>query len=123
MQNFNIIHFLHIKKKGKSCWYIWSVLINVKLTCDVTFLFSGWTALHEACNHGWFDVAKALLKNGADVNVRGLDNDTPLHDSSINGHKKVSKTTASSLRGTRKIGIGGPSVEIDNRDLVKGKIS
>ena len=49
----------------------------------------GWTALHEACNHGWFDVAKTLLKSGACVNVQGLDNDTPLHDASVNGHKKV----------------------------------
>ncbi len=52
-------------------------------------IISGWTALHEACNHGWFDVAKTLLKSGACVNVQGLDNDTPLHDASVNGHKKV----------------------------------
>ena len=53
--------------------------------CDVV----GWTALHEACNHGWFDVARQLLNAGADVNVRGLENDTPLHDAAINGHAKV----------------------------------
>jgi hypothetical protein len=51
--------------------------------------FPGWTPLHEACNHGWLDVAKQLLKAGANVNVQGLDNDTPLHDASINGHGKV----------------------------------
>ena len=49
----------------------------------------GWTALHEACNHGWLDVARQLLNAGADVNVRGLENDTPLHDAAINGHTKV----------------------------------
>ncbi len=67
----------------------------------VMFLLSGWTALHEACNHGWLDVAKALLRNGADVNVQGLDNDTPLHDSAINGHKKVRTTVRVWERGMR----------------------
>ena len=52
----------------------------------------GWTALHEACNHGWFDVARQLLNAGADVNVQGLENDTPLHDAAINGHTKVRVT-------------------------------
>ena len=52
-------------------------------------LLIGWTPLHEACNHGWLDVAKQLLKAGANVNVQGLDNDTPLHDAAINGHRKV----------------------------------
>lgn len=50
---------------------------------------SGWTPLHEACNHGHFNIAKQLLRNGANVNVLGLENDTPLHDASVNGHVKV----------------------------------
>jgi len=53
-------------------------------------VYQGWTALHEACNHGWVDVARQLLNAGANVNVRGLENDTPLHDAAINGHTKVS---------------------------------
>lgn len=50
----------------------------------------GWTALHEACNRGYYDVAKQLLAAGAEVNTKGLDDDTPLHDASNNGHLKVS---------------------------------
>ncbi len=49
----------------------------------------GWTPLHEACNRGRIDVAKQLLKAGANVNVQGMENDTPLHDAAINGHQKV----------------------------------
>lgn len=52
----------------------------------------GWTALHEACNRGYYDVAKQLLAAGAEVNTKGLDDDTPLHDASNNGHFKVKKT-------------------------------
>lgn len=56
-----------------------------------THLFKclGWTALHEACNRGYYDVAKQLLAAGAEVNTKGLDDDTPLHDASNNGHFKV----------------------------------
>lgn len=49
----------------------------------------GWTALHEACNRGWLNVARQLLKAGANVNVQGFENDTPLHDASGNGYSKV----------------------------------
>ena len=45
--------------------------------------------MHEACNRGHIDVAKQLLKAGANVNAQGLENDTPLHDASMNGHQKV----------------------------------
>ncbi|KAG8257515.1 ankyrin repeat [Homalodisca vitripennis] len=58
----------------------------VKLTVLVG---TGWTPLHEACNHGWLGVAKLLLEAGADVNARGLDDDTPLHDAAVNGHSKL----------------------------------
>ncbi|XP_060519189.1 ankyrin repeat domain-containing protein 11 isoform X2 [Cylas formicarius] len=51
----------------------------------------GWTPLHEACNHGWYEVAFRLLQAGANVNAKGLDNDTPLHDAVINGHLKLVK--------------------------------
>lgn len=49
----------------------------------------GWTPLHEACNHGWFDVAFRLVQAGANVNARGLDDDTPLHDAASYGHVRL----------------------------------
>ncbi|ETE65596.1 Ankyrin repeat domain-containing protein 11, partial [Ophiophagus hannah] len=42
-----------------------------------------------ACNRGYYDVAKQLLAAGAEVNTKGLDDDTPLHDAASNGHYKV----------------------------------
>lgn len=64
-------------------------------TLELNFncVVSGWTPLHEACNHGWLGVAKRLLQSGAEVNARGLDDDTPLHDAAINGHAKVTWCT------------------------------
>lgn len=48
-----------------------------------------WTALHEACNHGFRDIAETLLDNGADVNAKGMDDERPLHDAAINSHAEV----------------------------------
>lgn len=50
----------------------------------------GWTPLHEACNHGWYEIANLLIQFGADVNAPGLERDTPLHDAAINKHENVS---------------------------------
>ena len=52
--------------------------------------------MHEACNRGYYDVAKQLLAAGAEVNTKGLDDDTPLHDASNNGHFKVAKINSQS---------------------------
>lgn len=30
-----------------------------------------------------------LIDHGADVNVHGLDGDTPLHDAAANGHEEI----------------------------------
>jgi ankyrin repeat protein len=51
----------------------------------------GWTPLHEACNHGWYEVAFRLVQAGASVNAKGHENDTPLHDAAMNGHLKLAK--------------------------------
>ena len=71
--------------------------------------YAGWTPLHEvmihilciliqfiklfsinqAANRGLVSVARELLKNGAKVNVTGLDGVTPLHDASVNGHESM----------------------------------
>lgn len=49
----------------------------------------GWTALHEASVGGFYQTASELLKGGADVNIKGMYQITPLHDAVINGHYKV----------------------------------
>jgi len=49
----------------------------------------GWTPLHEASNHGRLNVARELLRAGADSNAQGLDNNSPLHDAAVNGHVEV----------------------------------
>lgn len=39
---------------------------------------SGWSALAHAARKGYFDIARLLIENGADVNVRLPDGNTPL---------------------------------------------
>lgn len=63
--------------------------------------------MHEACNVGYYDVAKMLIAAGADVNTQGLDDDTPLHDSASSGHRDVSMVSqwqASAHKAPRKVG-------------------
>ena len=47
--------------------------------------------LHEAADKGYPEVAKLLLENGADVDVRAFYNYTPLFYASKKGHVKVAK--------------------------------
>lgn len=47
--------------------------------------------MHEACNHGWYEVAFRLVQAGANVNAKGFDNETPLHDAATNGNMKLIK--------------------------------
>lgn len=51
---------------------------------------SGLTPLHEACNFGWFKVAKMLIESGADVCAPSLNGQTPLHNAVICGKSEVS---------------------------------
>ena len=53
--------------------------------------FAGWTPLHEAANHGHYNVAVVLAKAGANVNATGLDDITPLHDAAGVGQLKMVK--------------------------------
>jgi ankyrin repeat protein len=44
------------------------------------------------------EIAEWLIRAGANVNARGLEDETPLHDATRNGHVKVcSSTFASNL--------------------------
>lgn len=53
--------------------------------------FAGWTPLHEACNHGHYNVAIMLVKAGADVNAKAFEDTVPLHDAAIVGNIKLVK--------------------------------
>jgi ankyrin repeat protein len=55
------------------------------LTAAVAVMANRWTPLHEAANHGEAEITDLLLNAGANVNARGLANDTPLHDACVNG--------------------------------------
>lgn len=67
---------------------MWLKVLSCQCCCCPSPL--GWTPLHEACNLGYYDVAKVLIAAGAEVNTQGLDDDTPLHDASSSGHTDVS---------------------------------
>jgi ankyrin repeat protein len=53
---------------------------------------SGWTPLHEACSHRSIDAARELLAAGAQINLRGPDDETPLHDAARSGDCQVTRT-------------------------------
>lgn len=56
---------------------------NIIKKCNIDtffcFVLLGWTALHQACYHGFTEVIMELLEAGADVNIRGRDRELPLH--------------------------------------------
>lgn len=83
---------------------------------------AGWTALHEACNHGYANFAELLLQHGADVNMPGDSNITPLHDAACSGKTDVVKVllawgadiNALDRRGMRPIDLCEP----DSADIL-----
>jgi hypothetical protein len=47
---------------------------------------------HEACNHGYVNIAEMLLDNGAIVDLLGgPEHETPLHDAVANGRLEVAR--------------------------------
>jgi hypothetical protein len=53
---------------------------------------NGTTALHSACSRGYFEIVQYLVENGADMNIRGgEDNDTPLIWAVYNERNNISK--------------------------------
>lgn len=46
---------------------------------DTQGLIDGDTALHVACQYSCLGIVKALVANGANVNIQNKKGDTPLH--------------------------------------------
>ncbi|MFH1448082.1 MAG: ankyrin repeat domain-containing protein, partial [Candidatus Micrarchaeota archaeon] len=42
--------------------------------------------LHKAASKGIENIARMLIRKGADVNTKSADGLTPLHDAAYNGH-------------------------------------
>ncbi|KFU95634.1 Ankyrin repeat domain-containing protein 31, partial [Chaetura pelagica] len=62
----------------------------IKVTGNVDVQdYAGWTALHIASLEGCYPIANDLLKAGADVNARGIEQITPLQYSVQEGHYEV----------------------------------
>jgi hypothetical protein len=59
--------------------------INVNVKDDL----SGATPLHYAAGNGHIEIARLLLENGADVNVKSVGGPTPLHWAAQNGHVDI----------------------------------
>lgn len=66
--------------------------------CSSSFLLQ-----HEAGAEGFTSIVSMLLAAGANPDVRGMDNSTPLHDAASHGHLEVVKV--SWLSGGRRIFI------------------
>jgi hypothetical protein len=59
--------------------------INVNVKDDL----SGSTPLHWAARNGHIEIARLILQNGAEVNVRNNGGRTPLHWAAIQGHVDI----------------------------------
>jgi hypothetical protein len=108
---------MNLSKVTRTCIHLQPLMMNVKnrrgrtqlhicaengLTSSVKRLLSirninvnvkddrkGWTPLHYAAWKGHVEIARLLLQNGAEVNVRSNGGSTPLHCSAWNGHVDI----------------------------------
>jgi len=62
------------------------VFLGVKVDSVFSERFSGETALHICANWGDAEAIRVLVANGADINKRGEDDNTPLHFAAMMGH-------------------------------------
>jgi ankyrin repeat protein len=51
--------------------------------------FDGWTPLHEAADNGYFAIAKVLVTDGADLNVRAKGGRSPLYLATMYDHRDI----------------------------------
>jgi serine/threonine-protein phosphatase 6 regulatory ankyrin repeat subunit B len=65
---------------------ICKIEVNAKSDWDYNSYTRGYTPLHIAALNGHKDVAELLLANGAEVNVRGNNDETPLELAAKGGH-------------------------------------
>ena len=49
----------------------------------------GWTPLHWAASHGFIDICKILLDNGAKVDVKNNYGMTPIHKAQVSMHQNI----------------------------------
>src|ERR1700722_8658195 len=53
--------------------------------------FDGWTPLCEAADNGYYDIAKVLMANKADVNVPAKGGRSPLYLATMYGYNNIVK--------------------------------
>jgi ankyrin repeat protein len=51
--------------------------------------FDGWMPLHEAADNGYFAMAKVLVANGADLDVRAKGGRSPLYLATMYDHRDI----------------------------------
>lgn len=76
---------LHAAQAGQRKVVVWLV-DGLKLNLHSAFT-GGWTALHLACKHGHYEVAKFLLERGGDLTAVTDTGETPISLMVKGGHK------------------------------------
>jgi hypothetical protein len=65
-------------------------LLSIRnITVNVKDDWSGYTPLHYAAGNGHIEIARLLLQNGAEVNVKSNCGSTPLHWAASDGHVEI----------------------------------